>query len=238
MNWMERLFGFSPQNKMLDVPQRPAGWTTPEELATARKYDQAYGDPASGFFQPGAKVRMPRNLMEMKSAFNNDTLQELGMTSVSPEMSDQLYSAWLAAQSSPTAAVGFDPRVLITAPRAMTANAPLNISGSYTPSTDTKFTTGQYDSTLVHESIHRGIQKLREADLLPANAKKYSEEMITRAFMQKYYGDVEKGRGAAGDKQVESGARMLKSSIDSKMLDDIESASAQLYAAKRPRGPR
>jgi len=237
MNWMEQLFGSStPQNKMLDVPKRPVGWTTPEELANAKQYDLAYGDRSAAFFQPGTRMRMPKDFMEMRSAFNNDAVGKLGLQAIDPAMADRLYSAWLAAQSSPTAAVGYDPRQFVTAPPAVTQGRQLNMGGTYTPSTDQIMSTGQYDSTLVHESIHRGMQKLRESGLMPSNAKQYSEELLTRALMQKYLGGVERGRGEAGDEQVAAGKQILEGKVGSSVLNEIENASAKLYARARPRG--
>ena len=237
MNWMEQLFGSStPQNKMLDVPKRPVGWTTSDELANAKKYDSAYGDRSAAFFQPGTRMRMPRDFMEMRSAFNNDAVGKLGLQAIDPEMADRLYSAWLAAQSSPTAAVGYDPRQFVTAPPTVTQGRQLSLGGTYTPSTDQIMSTGQHDSTLVHESIHRGVQKLRDAGMMPTNAKQYSEELLTRALMQKYFGGVERGRGEAGDEQVAAGKQLLEGKVGSSVLNEIESASAKLYASARPRG--
>lgn len=236
MNWMEQLFGSAPKNVMVDVPKRAVGWTTPDELMAAKKYDTSYGDPSAGFFRPGARMRMPRDFMEMRAAFNNDMAGKLGLQPIDQAMSDRLYSAWLAAQNSPVAAIGFDPRTMITAPPSVAGDRQLTLGGAYTPSKDEILTTGQYDSTLAHESIHRGMQKLREAGLFPSSAKSYSEEMLTRALMQKYFGGVEKGRGEAGDKQVTDAASLLSNSYGLKALTDIESAAAQLYASRRPRG--
>jgi hypothetical protein len=144
----------------------------------------------------------------------------------------------VAAQSSPTAALGYDPHKLVTAPAAVTQGKTLNIGGAYTPSTDQLFTTGQYDSTLVHESIHRGIQKLKEANMLPESVKKVKEEILTRALMHKYYGPVEKGRGETGDEQVDTAIKSYSNPEYAKILQDLETAASQLYYKQRPRGPR
>lgn len=238
-NWLAEMLGFgAPQNKMVDVPKRAPGWTTPGEFEMAQKYDQSYGDPSAGFFQAGAKVRMPRDFMDMRRAFANDTLGSIGLQSIDQPTADRLYQAWLAAQSSPVAAVGFDPRRLITAPPAMTAGKQLTIGGSYSPSEDDVFSTGQYDSTLVHESIHRGLQKLREAKLLPASAEKVKEELLTRALMHRYYGHLEKGRGEAADQQVDAAVKSYSKPEYAKILDEVEAAAQQLYYKQRPGGPR
>jgi hypothetical protein len=237
MNWMEQLFGSStPQNKMLDVPKRPVGWTTSDELANAKKYDSAYGDRSAAFFQPGTRMRMAKDYMEMRSAFNNDAIGKFGLQAIDPEMADRLYSAWLAAQSSPTAAVGYDPRQFATAARSVTQGRSPDVLGEYDRKKDQIFTTGQHDSTFVHESIHRGMKKLRDAGMMPDSAKAYSEEILTRALMQKYFGGVEQGRGDAGDRQVAEGKRFTENPIGKSVLNDIENASSKLYASARPRG--
>lgn len=234
-NWFAQMFGGQPKNVMVDPERRAQGWTTPDELATAQKYDLSYGDPSAGFFQPGAKMRMPGSLPEMLSAFNNSAVGALPNRPIDAEMASRLQSAWLATRSSPLAALGFDPRAMISAPAKMTEGRNLTLGGTYEPGKDEIFTTGQYDSTFVHESIHRGIQKLREAGALPKSANKYSEEGLTRAFMLRYYGDVEKGRGELSDKQVENGRALAR---ETKLLDELEAAAAQYAAQQTPRGPR
>lgn len=238
MNWLAQMLGVSPKNVMVDPQRRAPSWTTPEELATARQYDLAYGDPSAGFFQPGAMMRMPRTLPEMMTAFNRDVLGALPRQAIDEGTASRLYGAWLASRSSPVAALGFDPRAMITAAPKLTEGRDLTLGGTYSPSKDEIFTTGKYDSTFAHEAIHRGIQKLREAGMFPKKAEPYNEERLTRAFMAKYFGDVEKGRGETGDKQVESGRSILANPYDNKVLDEIEAAAARFIAQQTPRGPR
>ena len=238
MNWLAQLMGGAPKNAMVNPQRRAAGYTTPDELAMAKQYDMSYGDPSAGFFQPGAVMRMPGSLPEMLSAFRQDVLGKLPGKPIDAEMADRLYAAYAATRSSPVAALGFDPRNMVSAPAKMTEGRTLTLGGAYTPSSDEIFTTGKYDSTFVHESIHRGIEKLRAAGVLPKAADKYDEERLTRAFMVKYYGDVEKGRGDVSDKHVESGRAFLTNPHDSKVLDEIETAASQYIAKQRPRGPR
>jgi hypothetical protein len=237
-NWFAQMFGGKPQNVMVNPERRSPGWTTPEELATAKQYDMSYGDPSAGFFQPGAKMRMPGSLPEMLSAFNNSSLGSLPNQPIDAEMADRLYSAWLATRSSPLAALGFDPRAMISAPSKMTENRDLTLGGTYSSKRDEIFATGKYDSTFAHESIHRGIAKLRNAGLLPKVAGGYNEEMLTRAFMLKYYGNIEEGRGSIGDSEVRMGRSTLENKFNRHMLDELEQAAADYIAKQRPRGPR
>lgn len=238
MNWLAQLMGGAPKNVMVNPQRRAAGYTTPDELAMAKKYDMSYGDPSAGFFQPGAMMRMPGSLPEMLSAFNKSSVGALPNRPIDAEMADRLQAAFVATRSSPLAALGFDPRSMISAPSKMTEGRNLTLGGTYTPSNDEIFTTGKYDSTFVHESIHRGLEKLRAAGAFPKSARPYDEERLTRALMLRYYGDVEKGRGAMSDKQVEESRGLLSNPYDSKILSEVEDAAAKYIAQQRPRGPR
>lgn len=238
-NWLTRMFGGEPANKLLDVPKRPAGWVSSDELNESKKYDRSYGDPSAGFFQPGAKVRMPDNLGAWINAYNKEALGGAGYKAIDQTTADSLHTAWAAAQSTAIAALGYDPSRLVTLPAAATKDRTATIAGAYSPKKDELYTTGEYASTMVHESIHRGIQKLREAGRLPESATRVDNETLTRAFMSKYYGDVEKGRGGLADEQVRAGELIQKSNPGYvKMMGDVEAAAAQLSYEKRPRGPR
>jgi hypothetical protein len=240
VSWLSGLLGGSSKPKTVSPNRRSPQWTTEEELENARKYDLSYGDPSAGFFQPGARMRMPRSLPEMFSAFQNRVAGNLPLQPIDEQMASRLQSAWLATRSSPLAALGFDPRSMITAPSGMTEGRNLTIGGTYAPSRDEIFTTGQYDSTFVHEAIHRGIEKLRQAGKLPEAFKNAPEELVTRLFMRKYFGDVEKGRGAQGDAQIRDAETWEKYTIPrpAGLLDALENAAAQYSAEQTPRGPR
>lgn len=232
--------GGAPKNVMVNPQRRAAGYTTPDELAMAKQYDMSYGDPSAGFFQPGAVMRMPRSLPEMSSAFRQDVLGKLPGQPIDAAMADRLYAAFVASRSSPLAALGFDPRAMISAPSAMTEGRNMAVGGQYSPDKDEMFTTGQYDSTFVHESIHRGVEKLRAAGRLPQNISGATEELLTRLLMKQYFGDVEKGRGPESDRQIQSAERWSDSRDPKvpKLLSELETAAAQFIAEQRPRGPR
>ena len=239
MNWLAQMFGYGPKNVMVDPERRARGWTTPEEMTNAAKYDLAYGDPSAGFFQPGAAmIRQPSSVREMLSAFNNNRTDKIGLQIVDDDTARALKAAWLAARSSPLAALGFDPRTMVVGKKKDANATQFNMAGAYDYGKDEVFTTGKYDSTLVHESIHRGMKMLRDAKMLPHDTRYENEELLTRAFMLKYYGDIEKGRGEVGDKQVEQGRSKLKTMEMTGLLDKIEAAAAQYIATRTPRGPR
>ena len=214
-----------------------------EDLSVARQNDQAYGDPAAGYMTPGnANLRIVPKLTTSMKLANNDMLSEVPTRPIDQEMSDTTSKAWLAAQRSPIMSLGFDPRAMTTSPKKGNEDLKININGSYTPSSDEIWTSGQYDSTIVHESVHRALEKLRKANMMPPlPGRDFAKvdldgETVTRAFMAKYFGDIEKGRGEKSDEQVTRGQRILKEYGD--YLSKIEESAAKLIAKERPRGPR
>jgi hypothetical protein len=242
MSWLGGLLGWSsgPKPVTVEPERREPSWTTQEELENARKYDLAYGDPSAGFFQPGAMMRMPRTFMEMRRAFDTRSESNLPSQPIDQSMADRLYAAWLATRSSPVAAIGFDPRAIISAPSKMTEGQDLNYGGVYNRRRDEIFTTGQFDSTFAHEAIHRGVQKLREAKMLPSAVAVADNEHLTRLLMQKYFGDVERGMGPEGDRQIDAAEAWKKRSIIPvpDLISQLEAAASKYIAQQRPRGPR
>jgi len=238
VGFFSKLFGSDkPAEKPVEKP-KPA-WPNQDELASARKNDMSYGDPSAEYFNYGkAKLPQFKSSDQMISAFRRDALGDIPRERVSPEVADQLFEGWVAAKKSPIAALGFDPDKLVTAGKSATGDDKFTLGGTYSPKKDMMFTTGQNNSTYVHESIHRGIEILRKAGKLPEGFDKHDEEIFTRALMLKHFGDVEKGRGDAGDKQVQQGEALLKNPKMIKFIDELEATAAQHLANKRPGGPR
>lgn len=120
--------------------------------------------------------------------------------------------AGLAVMNSPVAQIGYDPgRMTVD----VVTNSPTNIGGAYNRDTDTMFVTTGPDasaaSSMAHESVHRGLQKLREAGMLPAltvpfgkvdprdpdtyppaNLSRDAEEVLVRAILQRQMGNPER----------------------------------------------
>ena len=224
-----------------DVPPlQGQAYPDQNDVALARDSDASYGNLAAAFVQPpyGGQIASPRTGDEIQSAFNqldNSGKSTFGPQPVSPGVSDNLMAGYLASQRSALAALGYDPRHMTI------AEAPpekWTVSGSYYPKEDQILTTGVYPSTTAHESMHRGIQALRDANLYPPEADKMSEEAIVRGQMLRNYGDVETGRGKLGDEQINDGRFYNENSNFSPTMDAIETAAQKLYASKHPRGPR
>ena len=138
---------------------------------------------------------------------------------------------YLASQRSALAALGYDPRRMVIGdvpPEEYTYN------GSYYPDQDQILSTGVHPATTTHESMHRGMEMLRQAGMLPSNAQRLDEESIIRGQMLRNYGDVEKGN--SDPQQIKHGE--FYNSMFPDTMDAIELAAQKLYALKNPRGPR
>lgn len=93
-------------------------------------------------------------------------------------------------------------------------------------------------TSMVHESIHRGIQKLQESGKIP-KVEGDTNERLTRYFMRKYYGPVEENTGSVGREQSKQ-AQIYYDKIPAfkKLVDQIEKAAQDYTQEKNPRGPR
>jgi hypothetical protein len=234
-NW---LFG-QPTFTKADVPPLQ-GYPDQSDVANARVNDVSYGSNAAAFVQPpyGGKLPSPRTGDQMEDTFarmDRSGRNPVGSQPVSPGVSDNLMQGYLASQRSALAALGFDPRHMTIGdipPEKWT------VSGSYYPKQDQIVSTGIYPSTTAHESMHRGIEILRQAGMLPPDFDKLSDESSVRAQMLRNYGDVEMGRGKLGDEQVNDGRYYNENRNFAPTMDALEAAAQKLYAKQHPRGPR
>ena len=147
---------------------------------------------------------------------------------------------YLASERSAVAKLGWDPGLSITT-EPTPEKTPTG--GTYQPKYDTYWYRQDALAAGLHEPMHRGIERLRQAGLI--NVPKGSEEeAIVRALMQRAYGDIEAkddlkpGRiylkSSPGYKQLEEGRRRANDPI----IDELEKAAAEEVARRHPRGPR
>jgi hypothetical protein len=234
------LFGGPTVTKADIPPLQGQPYPDQSQVESARANDASYGDLAAAFVQPpyGGRVASPRGAQQIIDAFNRlEDTRNLGVTpdAVTSDVADNLMAGYLASRRSALAGLGFDPRhMAISHPPEQR----LNIAGEYDPQSDQILTSGGYPSTTVHESMHRGVEQLRQAGLLPEEANKMSEEAIIRGQMLRNYGNVELGRGTTGDRQIEDGRYYNENRNFAPTMDAIEVAAQKLYAQRHPRGPR
>lgn len=214
----------------LDKP--PAAYPSADDVALARKSDATYGDPSAGFL--AGKGNIPQTPIEtIPYLLNGGVGMGVGSSRapVDKSTADDLYKGWLASKQSALAGLGFDPHNMTVSPFS---KAQLNVGGLYTPDTDTMWYDKQrYPNSVVHESMHRGFQQLRNADMLPSVVNGNNEEYLVRALMQKHFGDLEAKSGSDAG-QIATSTPLVHHPI----LDTIENAAADLYAKRKPGGPR
>ena len=160
------LWGSGPTKANVPPPQ---GYPNADDVAQARNVDAAYGSPAAAYVQPpyGGLMASPHTGDDIEDTFarmDASKKNPLPSGAVSPGVSDNLMQGYLASQRSALAALGYDPRHMTI------GDAPPDkwtVSGSYYPKTDQILSTGVYPSTTVHESMHRGIEQLRQPGCCP-----------------------------------------------------------------------
>jgi len=251
MGWLDAIFG-----KSTVTDDRPPAWPSADDVALSRKYNASYGQPAAAYVQPqpvppgpsyGLPVPTAENPQYSGQVTTADTfpllqrtykMMSMGMPPILPPahpmtnaMADDMTAAYLGARKSAVSTLGFDPANMVIGQQP---EKDLTLGGAYTANPDQILTTGAYPSTMVHESFHRGIEKMRQAGVLPTMPT--GEEPIVRAMMQRKLGMVEQGRGDAGDSGVQDGIFVNKQWP--KELDAIEAAAAAYLAKQTPGGPR
>ena len=241
LNSLPSWLGGSSGPTKADVPPlQGQPYPSQADVMFARANDASYGSNAAAFVQPpyGGKIASPRTGDQIQSAFDqldSSSKNTFGPQPISPGVSDNLMAGYLASQRSALAALGYDPRHMTI------ADAPSEkwtVSGSYYPKADQILSTGVYPSTTAHESMHRGIEALRQANMLPPGFDDLSEESSVRAQMLRNYGGVETGRGSVGDEQIANGRFYNENRNFSPIMDALETAAQKLYAQRHPRGPR
>lgn len=233
---LSRLFG-GP-----DVARAPfsQAYPSPQDVYYAQAYDQTYGTPMAGFTVPGAKVaQIP--LSEAEGTSSSERLQLAKLQDLSGEDRDKFLQNYIAAQKHPVSAIGYDPRNITYTPNE--SNDDVNIEGFYKPSKDALWYYGKNQDSIVHESFHRGIQKLKDEGMLPESVAKslMPNETMTRLLMLKNFGDIEVQPGADdGNEEVEKAKWWLKNYPDetNKLVSALEDAAQKYIAKKTPRGPR
>lgn len=183
------------------APSRP--YPSRDEASAAAEQGAFYGQPSEPFMQAGqSATRITPTPQDAEDWYMS---QAEGMRwgsenpfshmiSTPPEVADSFAQAALASRSSALASLGFDPRRVTTHAR----KDKFNISGAFFPTQDEIWTSGDHPSTVLHESLHRGIQKLKGEVEIPEE----DEELIVRRMMQRMYNDVERGGGDVNDQQV------------------------------------
>ena len=261
---LDFLFGSKEVEPRTDYPSS-------EDVQMADRYDSTYGDNSGR--QLGIESLTPTmpskdviglfKRMGRESGRGDDynkILQQVREES-DPDRRDYMMRAYIASQRSAIAASGFDPsRTIVSSDDP--EKLKYSVAGLYAPHLLTLEGSRGKDidviaalraknvdpSTVVHESMHRGIEQLirkkyrDDADLVRAEggiptpnedlerAKVGEQEDIVRALMQKYYGNVENQ-----NKFTDSGSNYLEKNPE--FLNRLE-LLAQQYAYENNKNRR
>jgi hypothetical protein len=188
-------------------------------------------------FAPGVMTGRMSDIFDKLSTGTKSKLMGLD-----PSQRQSIVKSALVANRIPLAALGFDPRKFFIE----AANGSfLTVAGAYDQKTDSVLSSLAYNSNLVHESVHRGLEILRKE--YPSEMKEIEknlppEESIVRWIMYSQAGNQETGRGDIGDQQI-SGARFvfedpLFGKGAQEQLQRVNDLAAQLYVKRHGRGPK
>jgi hypothetical protein len=208
------------------------GYGTGAEPYIQAQRAQIYDRPQTGDLS--AVMEAPSSNVDLTKFKNIDELNKI----------KTLYAQGaLAANRSAIATLGFEPQ----ASTLQTKMGKTNIAGITDPETGQMYVNvqeGREPSTIVHESIHRGLDKLRQASPEAADIMKKlpNQELIVRYLMAKTMGNPEQGTGETADMQRQSALDYFMHPIygdpNRKNLEKLEDIAAFVHAQRRPRGPR
>ena len=241
------------------IPADPVtSYPTPEDAAYARKYDFGYGTGNEPYIQgnvarivgaqrgksfapmsaEGLTTGEATDLALDDRGSRNLDLRTPATDAIGDQLGTTMAQAALAANRIPVANLGFDPgRAAVDVKMGEG-----NMAGIYSPSKDSMYVSANVSdpSAIVHESIHRGLNKLKQDPAMAELLKKLpNEELIVRYLMATQAGDPEKNGGPV-DKQQRSSAMYVlgQSGMYKKELEQLNRAAEDAYAARRPGGPR
>ena len=236
-SWRQKIAGGGPTAEPEQgLPQWYKGalqaYPGAQDIAAARKSDFGYGTGNEAFIggqianqwslpPKGGKPALPIGVQDVSKAGGRATSlatdpQMRNITPGSPQTADAYGQAQLAVLRSPIAALGFDPRAAALDTKT---GKDVSLAGIFSPEKDSIYSNVAFPSNLVHESIHRGMKKLRGAGVLTPELEKrlpkaggggLDEEAIVRFVMAADMGDPEKSssageKGSPGEKERKEG---------------------------------
>lgn len=224
-------------------------------------FDKGKPKPTKPIFMPEDTMSFMRDLPDRSADGLATAVNEPGKSDVlrgpdNAPHANVMMRAALASNRSPIAALGFDPDKVVLDSKS--EGKKFTLGGAYLPqpnsTADNMYVnmSAPDGSTIVHESTHRGFQKLRDAN--PDKVKDIfkegvmpSEEMVVRWLMAKNAGDPEKQ-----DPEAKLGLQQRQESVDAftkppmpslvakrgNALNQLEELAAETIKNRRPGGPR
>jgi hypothetical protein len=223
---------YPSQEDALDAIKNGYGYGTGHEPYIEGKRAEIYKDATTGSLSDA-----------IAAPSKNTDLTKLSNIGELDKVKTLFAQGALAANRSPIATLGFEPAKAAL----QTKLGKANVAGAFSKDQDRIFVNVDGDreeapSTIVHESIHRGLEELRkkspEARELMRDLPR--EELLVRYIMAKTMGDPEHGTGDVADQQRKSALYEWdnNSFIYNKAFKRLETIAAELHKDRRPGGPR
>lgn len=205
---IDRLFGTGAKSegpppdpgRSWDMDPPTVAWPTKEDVEAAREYKRMYGNPNEymidgprmvnrQYERPGRQFLMatPKDAARW---YNDDDTSGVKIQSANQEQADEQYAGQLAAQTDPFGYLGYDPtRIIVNNPRR---GREWGLGGAYDPKSDVMMYGGQSQSTIAHESMHRGLAALRKENSKIQKDTPFREEELVRRMMMDRFGPIER----------------------------------------------
>jgi hypothetical protein len=234
-----------------------ANYPTSNDAETARRGGFGYGEPTSAYIEGTAgrifgdkkgalpmEGRAPADRVSLHGdpdefwnianrAWTTPTTQNRDPTQTKILQSEMTQAA-LAANYSPLAALGFDPRMVTT---DVSGRSKLGaLAGMTDPETGRMVYKAGDSATIIHEAMHRALLTLKDDKRLPARLQARlqnpaHEESTVRQFVKAQAGNPEKDE-AARDQQGQ-GPQWTPEE-----MQIVNKLAQEKIAKNRPRGPR
>lgn len=188
--------------------------------------------PASGVGSGGAELLNPENSSVVD-------LNQTSNSSLQGQLTNTMMRAALAANRNPISALGFDPSKVVV--DSLVQNP--TVGGFYRRKDDGIYSSLSPDDSIVHESTHRGLQKLREqypdkAEALLGRGKSPDEESVVRWLMHSLAGDPEGRNGTVDAKQRQHALDLYNSPYHVDYNENLSQLQELAIDAMKNRGKR
>jgi hypothetical protein len=164
------------------------------------------------------------------------------LAAASPEARDDLTRAALAVNRSAVATLGYDPQRVAFDVKS----GPTTVGGLYQAQgrdgkpLDSMWVNAAYPYEVPHESMHRGLEKVRQDRPDLFKGWNVDEESLVRQIMRTTMGNPEKGSGGIADKQLDRARYLFEEDWNARdnqaRLAAIEAHAAEMIRRDRPRG--
>jgi hypothetical protein len=246
-NWLDYFFGGKPPPQIAPPPPTNAPYPSQADALHAIEQGYGYGSGNEPYINAQrAEIYDRRSPSDLSAAIgadttNTDLTRFRNLADLNRVQTTHAQAA-LAANRNPIAALGYDPQKI----GLQTSMAPTTVAGAYSPDQDRTWVNVNNPgsaSTPVHESIHRGLEQLRQTSPEARELLKklpHDEENIVRYIMATQMGDPEQGKGDVADKQRERALNMFKQQayFFDEPMKRITELAAEARKNRRPGGPR